>query len=66
MSYLIINSAFVLVILAAALMGVFLIYLACKLDKEEKEMEEAVMKENEYLLKRDDDFSIFDITDLKK
>ena len=66
MSYIIINSAFVLIIFAAALMGIFLIHLAYKLGKEAEAREEAIMKENERLLKRDDNFSIFDITDLKK
>lgn len=66
MNVIIFNSLVVFVLFATLLMGVFLIYLACKLDKEEKAREEAIMKENEKLLKRDDDFSIFDITDLKK
>lgn len=66
MNVIIFNSLVVFVLFATFLMGVFLIYLACKLDKEEKAREEAIMKENEKILKRDDDFSIFDITDLKK
>ena len=62
MSYLIINSLFIVVIFASALMGMFLIYLAYKIGKEQEQAENEMIEEE----RKSKYYDIFDQTNLKK